>query len=71
MLTVRSKVLIGIASVGIVAPIYRYIAEGGTWQGQPEPGTEDSHIGWIILGVLIVAAILSVVIDVRKNRTPS
>jgi len=69
MLTVRSRVLIGIASVVVVGSIYSYVTEGNSWQGEPEPS--DWYIGWTIMGVLVVAAILSVVIDVRKNRTAS
>jgi len=70
MLTVRSRILIGIAGVAIVAPIYRYIAEGGTWLDEPGDWYAP-YVGWVVSGVLILAAVLSVIIDVRKDRTSS
>jgi hypothetical protein len=69
MLTTRSKVLITIVAGWCLISLFSYALSAGTWN--PEPDAEDWYISWIILGVLILGTIVSIVIDVRRNRMSS
>jgi hypothetical protein len=63
MLSLRSKIIVGIAVAILPALVLDYMGSLGSWA---EPRAEDWYIGWIIFGFLAALAILSAVTDVRK-----
>ena len=66
MLSTRSKILITVAIGAVLITLFGYLLSRGSWA--PEPEAEDWYIGWIVLAVLLVVAVSSIVIDVRRNR---
>jgi membrane protein DedA with SNARE-associated domain len=69
MLSTRSKILITVAAVPSLIVLVGYSLSAGSWASEPE--AEDWYIGWIVLGVLLIVAVSSIVIDVRRNRMSS
>jgi len=67
MLSLRSKVAVGAVLALGVGGLFEYLVNLGSWSG--EPGTGDWYIGWMILGILAAGALVSIVIDVRKDRS--
>lgn len=66
MLTFRSKMLVAVAAAAILLTVVGYVLSRTFWMS--EPAAEDSYIGWIVLGVVILAAVASIAIDVRRSQ---
>ena len=65
MLSLRSKVLLTIAIVVALFTLGEYIDGKTSWA---KDLTADSYQEWIIAGVAIIVAIVSVVIDTQKKE---
>jgi len=66
VLSLRSEVVVTIAVAVGLGVILDYFDSLGSWA---EPRAADWYTLWVVFGALWVAAIVSVVVDVRRHRT--
>jgi hypothetical protein len=69
MLTTRSKVLVTVTAGSVLAILIIHALSARVWN--PESDAEDWYIGLIILGALVLVSIVSILIDIRRNRVSS
>jgi len=65
VLTIRSKILVTITTVATLATLLDYVRSREPWFEEP---VEYWHNRWIVIGVLVIVAVASIVIDLRRSR---
>ena len=65
MLSLRSKIAVTLAVAVGIAVLLEYIDTHMSWA---EPRAEDEYVEWIFWGILVDAALVSIIVDVRKDR---
>ncbi|MBZ5614996.1 MAG: hypothetical protein LAO23_13380 [Acidobacteriia bacterium] len=71
MLTTRSKVLVTVTAGSGLTILVIHALSAGVWNPETDAEAEDWYIGWIILGALVLVSIVSILIDIRRNRVSS
>ena len=64
MVSMRSKVLITVASLICLALLLNYVLDVGAWARKP---VEDWYVEWIVVGACVVVAAGSIGFDLRRN----
>jgi hypothetical protein len=64
MLSVRSKVVVTVAIVVMLTFLLGYVMESSL-----DPGDWDGE--WTVAGIFFAIAIVSIIVDVRRSRSPS
>jgi hypothetical protein len=65
MLSLRSKLAVTLVVAIGIGVLFEYFANLNSWA---EPRAHDWYVGWIIFGILAAVALVSIIIDVRKDR---
>jgi hypothetical protein len=66
MLTVRSKISVTVAAVAGLTALAGLLDNRVSWAKEP---LADSYVLWILVGLFVSLAVLSVLLDVRKNNS--
>ena len=66
MLTVRSKISVTVAAVAGLTALAGLLDNRVSWAKEP---LADSYVPWILVGLFVSLAVLSVLLDVRKNNS--
>jgi len=64
MLSMRSKVLITVASLICLLLLLNYVLDLGAWAREP---VENWYLEWIVIGACVVVAAVSIAFDLRLN----
>jgi hypothetical protein len=66
MLSLRSKIAVTLVVAIGIGVLFSYLESLTSWAA--EPRAVDWYIGWIILGMLGAVALVSIIVDLRKDR---